>query len=80
MSTTTNMPRTLTQARATLAPVASVASGLFSVREAAMRAHMNEFTLWKLIRQGKLKAYGRPGALRVSLGDLLAPYDPKGKQ
>jgi hypothetical protein len=53
---------------------------LISVREAAMRAQMNEFTLWKLIRQGKLKAYGRPGALRVSLSDLLAPYDPKGKQ
>ena len=52
---------------------------LCSVREAALRARMNEFTIWKLIRQGKLRAYGRPGALRVSLDDLLPEYTPKGK-
>ena len=55
-------------------------SNLCSVREAALRARMNEFTVWKLIRQGKLRAYGRPGALRVSVDDLLAPYEPKKKQ
>jgi hypothetical protein len=53
---------------------------LCSVRDAALRARMNEFTVWKLIRQGKLRAYGRPGALRVSVDDLLTPYKPKEKQ
>jgi hypothetical protein len=53
---------------------------LCSVREAALRARMNEFTVWKLIRQGKLKAYGRPGALRVSVDDLLPLHEPKGKK
>lgn len=55
-------------------------SDLCSVRDAALRARMNEFTIWKMIRQRKLKAYGRPGALRVSIDDLLRPYEPKGKQ
>jgi hypothetical protein len=41
---------------------------------------MNEFTVWKLIRQGKLQAYGRRGALRVSVDELLAPYEPKAGQ
>jgi Helix-turn-helix domain len=50
---------------------------LCSVRDAAVRARMSEFTVWKLIRQGKLRAFGRPGALRVSVDDLLAPYQPK---
>jgi hypothetical protein len=53
---------------------------LCSVREAALRARMNEFTVWKLIRQGKLQAYGRRGALRVSVDELLAPYEPKAGQ
>ena len=53
---------------------------LCSVRDAAARARMNEFTIWKLIRQRKLRAYGRPGSLRVSVDDLLRPYEPKEKQ
>ena len=53
---------------------------LCSVRDAAARARMNEFTVWKLIRQGKLRAYGRPGSLRVSLDELLAPYEPRTQQ
>ena len=68
----------LKQAGATLRNTLRPAD-LCSVREAAMRARMNEFTIWKLIRQGKLRAYGRPGALRVSLDDLLPEYTPKGK-
>jgi hypothetical protein len=51
---------------------------LVPVAEAAMRAHLNPFTVWKLIRLGKVRAYGRPGSLRVSVTDLLPEYTPKG--
>jgi hypothetical protein len=55
---------------------------LCSVRDAAALSRMNEFTIWKLVREGKLKAYGRRGALRISVDELLAPYEyePKRKQ
>ncbi len=54
-------------------------SDLCSVPEAATRARMNPFTIWKLIRQGKLRAYGTPGRLRVCVADLLPEYEPKGR-
>ena len=69
----------LKQAGATLRNAIRPAD-LCSVRDAAMRARMNEYTLWRLIREGKLRAYGRRGALRVSLDDLLSPHEPKGNQ
>jgi hypothetical protein len=53
---------------------------LVPVQEAAARAGLNPFTVWKLIRQGKVRACGRPGALRVSVGDLLPEYTPKGTE
>jgi hypothetical protein len=53
---------------------------LCPVAEAAVRAHLNAFTVWRWIREGRIKAYGRPGCLRVSLADLLPEYDPQGRQ
>ncbi|MEO8595520.1 MAG: helix-turn-helix domain-containing protein [Candidatus Solibacter sp.] len=54
-------------------------SDLYSVAEAALRARVNPFTIWKWIRQGRIKAYGSAGCLRVSLADLLPTYKPKKK-
>jgi hypothetical protein len=53
---------------------------LCSVSEAAARARLNPFTVWKWIREGHIKAYGRPGSLRVSVADLLPEFQPKGDQ
>jgi len=50
---------------------------LVSVTEAAARARLNPFTVWKMIRQGKILAYGRPGALRICVADLLPEYRPQ---
>ncbi len=49
---------------------------LAPVREAAAAFQINPFTVWKLIRQGKLRAYGRAGSIRVSLADLMPEYAP----
>jgi hypothetical protein len=51
---------------------------LCSVSEAAVRTSLNKFTIWKWIRAGSVKAYGRSGCLRVSVADLLPEFDPKG--
>ena len=53
---------------------------LVPVSEAAVRARLNPFTIWKLIRNGTVRAYGRRGSLRVSLAELLPEYKPKGDQ
>jgi hypothetical protein len=47
------------------------------VTEAAARTRLNPFTIWRWIREGSIKAYGRPGCLRVSIADLLPEFDPK---
>jgi hypothetical protein len=39
---------------------------------------MNPYTIWKWIRDGQIKAYGRPGCLRVCVADLLPEVQPKG--
>jgi hypothetical protein len=49
---------------------------LLTVQDAALVVRMHPGAIWRLIRQGKLRAYGRPRALRVSLADLLPVYDP----
>ena len=48
-----------------------VPSGFMSVMEAAAIARMCPKTLHKLIRQGKIRAFGRRGATRVLLSDIL---------
>ena len=48
-----------------------IASGFMSVMEAAAIARMCPKTLHKLIRQGKIRAFGRRGATRVLLSDIL---------
>jgi hypothetical protein len=55
-------------------------SELCSISEAALRARLNPFTIWRWIREGKIPAYGRPGYLRVSVADLLPDYDPSKDQ
>jgi hypothetical protein len=49
---------------------------LYSVAEAAAMARMDKRSVWRLIRTGKLRAYGWRGALRVSIDDLLKEYVP----
>ena len=49
---------------------------LLPVRMAAVAADINPYTVWKLIRTGRVRAYGRPRALRVALEDLLQPHSP----
>jgi hypothetical protein len=53
-------------------------SDLCPVTEAAVRARINPYTIWKWIRQGRIKAYGSHGCLRVCVADLLPEYSPKG--
>jgi excisionase family DNA binding protein len=69
----------LTQARATLAPVASVASGFFTISEAAAKTHTGQETIRRAIRAGKIPACGMRGRLRIRLGDVLSPYVPQRK-
>jgi hypothetical protein len=53
---------------------------LCPVAEASMRARLNPFTVWKWTREGRIQAYGRPGSLRVSVGDLLPEHHPQENQ
>jgi hypothetical protein len=46
-------------------------SGFMSVMEAAAIARMCPKTLHRLIREGKIRAFGRRGATRVLLADIL---------
>lgn len=46
------------------------------VKEVAQLAGINPRTCWRAIRRGTLRAFGRPGFLRVRLEDLLSLYDP----
>jgi hypothetical protein len=55
-------------------------SELCSVQEAAVRARINVFTIWRWIRERRIRAYGRPGCLRVCVADLLPEYNPSADQ
>ena len=55
-------------------------SDLCPVTEAAVRTRISPFTIWKWIREGRIKAYGRHKCLRVSVADLLPEYSPKDGQ
>jgi hypothetical protein len=46
-------------------------SGFMSVMDAAAMARMCPKTLHRLIREGKIRAFGRRGATRVLLADIL---------
>jgi hypothetical protein len=52
---------------------------LVSIVEAADRAQMNPQSIWRLIRRGELRAFGRRGALRVSMEELLPQHQPNRK-
>jgi hypothetical protein len=52
---------------------------LFPVSEAALMTRTNQFTIWKWIREGRIKAYGFKGGLKVSLSEILPVYDPNAK-
>lgn len=44
---------------------------------AAVLADLQVKSVYRLVEQGKLPAYGRRGALRVSMHDLLPPVEPR---
>jgi hypothetical protein len=46
-------------------------SGFMSVNDAAAVARMNPKTIHRLIREGKIRAFGRRHATRVLLADVL---------
>ena len=48
--------------------------GLMRVPEAAMLVGLNPFVIWRRIRAGKIKAFGRPR--RIFVEDLLEPVVP----
>lgn len=69
----------LAQARATLAPVATMSSGFFTISEAAAMTNTGQETIRRAIRAGKIPAYGSRGRLRIRLSDVLSPYVPQRK-
>ena len=44
---------------------------------AAVLAGLHVKSVYRLVEHGKLPAYGRRGALRVSMRDLLGPVEPR---
>ena len=52
-----------------------IPSGLMRVPEAARLAGHSPFVVWRRIRAGTLKAYGRPQKIFVE--DLLQPVTPR---
>jgi excisionase family DNA binding protein len=50
---------------------------LCSVRTAACALGLSSRTIWRWIRQGKLRAWGRRGAIRVLLAEVLPAYTSK---
>jgi hypothetical protein len=46
---------------------------LLPVREASLIAGLHAGSVWRMIREGRVLAYGRRGMLRVRLSDLLPP-------
>ncbi len=46
---------------------------LVSITDAAQASGLNVRTIWRKIREGKLRAFGTRKCYRISLGELLAP-------
>lgn len=51
---------------------------LMKIRIAASLAELHPDTVRRWIREGRVKAWGTRGTLRVCLDDLLPPRDQKG--
>jgi hypothetical protein len=51
---------------------------LTSVTTAASIVHLHPKSIYRMISEGRLKAYGRPGYYRVNLSDLLPNVEPNG--
>jgi hypothetical protein len=49
---------------------------LVSIPQAAFMAGLHPNSLYRMIRRGNLRAFGRRGFLRISLRELLAPRTP----
>lgn len=52
------------------------AGKLITVQKAAELTGFSRDCLWRRIRQGRLRAYGRPQAYRVSIDDILPQAEP----
>lgn len=53
-----------------------VPSDLVSVPQAALMARVSPRTIWKLIRTGRIPAWGPPKCYRVSISQLLPRVEP----
>ena len=55
----------------------SIPNDLASVPAASMITGYQDRTIWKWIRTGKVKAWGRRRCYRVSVSELLAPVQAR---
>lgn len=55
------------------------AEGFLTVPRAARLACVSPWSVWRMIRQGRLRAFGRVGMYRILLTDLLPEVQPRGK-
>ena len=54
-------------------------TALMKVRQAAYFSGLHTGTIYRLAREGKIRTFGRRGAYRVSLQDLLPEIERKGQ-
>ena len=59
--------------------VPTIPSDLVSVKDGAKVAGKTERTIWRDIRNGKLRAWGVRRCYRISLSELLAPVVIRGE-
>jgi hypothetical protein len=50
---------------------------LVSISQAAEIVGVNREVIARWVRRGLIQAYGRRGCLRVSLTDVICPYEPQ---
>jgi excisionase family DNA binding protein len=56
----------------------SLPSDLVSVPEASKVTGIRQRTIWKQIREGRLRAWGPRRCYRISISELLAPVIARG--
>jgi excisionase family DNA binding protein len=63
--------------RLPLSDLRPVSSDVVSVAEAAARAKLTPRTIYRWIRERKIRAFGHGHGTRVLMGEVLAPRTPK---
>jgi excisionase family DNA binding protein len=55
----------------------TIPADLVSVPEARKITGIKERTIWRMIRDGELRAWGPRRCFRISISELLRPAEPK---